>query len=318
MAVGAGTDGTARGAAVRWNGKKWSHLNNIDAEGDYLTHVSCTSAKFCAAVDTVGNVLTWNGVVWSAPVPVGNSVMTAIACSSSSFCVAGDGFGAIFMYKNKIWRTAPAITGATPITSISCHTSKFCVAAGENSEGFAATWNGTKWSAMTHIDNEQTQSVSCPTTTYCVAVDDKGYDTVYNGKAWAPVRRIVEPIFFKSVSCPTIRFCMTVTADGTGLAYWTPLPKPTIALTDNAKQIRHGQTLIFTVKLTGRGRTPSGTVTWALAGPGAPTCHPSTLKLGTATCRIRNARHGRYTATAHYSGDPWYRPATAVDHAGVG
>jgi len=303
---------------MRWNGKKWSGLDNIDAVGVYLTSVSCTSAKFCVATDTAGNVLRWNGVLWSGPVSIDNSVLTAVDCATGAFCVAGDGYGNVFVYKNKIWQQAPAITGAVPIVSISCTTPKFCVAAGASNQGFAATWNGTTWSGMTHIDNEQTQSVSCPTTTYCVAVDDSGWDTVYNGKAWAPVQPISELVLFKSVSCPTTRFCVTTAADNTGWTYWTPLPKPTIALTDNARKIKHGQTLVFTVRLSGKGRTPTGTVTWTLAGPGSPTCHPTKLTLGRATCAVKNARRGKYSATAHYSGDPWYRPATAVVHAAVG
>ena len=111
---------------------------------------------------------------------------------------------------------------------------------------------------------------------------------------------------------------MTTAADTTGWAYWTPLPKPTIVLTDNARKIKHGQTLVFTVRLSSKGRTPTGTVRWTLTGPGSPACHPTKLKLGRATCDIKNARRGNYTATAHYSGNPWYRPVSIVDRAAVG
>jgi hypothetical protein len=71
MAVGFGV--TSRGGAVRWNGRKWSHVMAVDTLDNFPTAVSCTSARFCLAADSAGNVLTWNGVVWSAPVSVGDS-----------------------------------------------------------------------------------------------------------------------------------------------------------------------------------------------------------------------------------------------------
>jgi hypothetical protein len=37
-------------------------------------------------------------------------------------------------------------------------------------------WNGTAWSAGTLIDNGHAlTSISCPTATYCVAVDRSGH-----------------------------------------------------------------------------------------------------------------------------------------------
>jgi hypothetical protein len=318
MAVGKGGDGLAHGAAIWWNGKKWSALHNVDtASGVYLTSVSCSSATFCVAGDTQGNVLTWDGVAWSEPVSIDHSQLSTMACPSRAFCATGDSFGRIYMYRNGTWQQAPPITGASLVRSISCSSPKFCAALSLTSQSYAAIWNGSKWTAMKHIDVELTTSVTCPQKNYCVAVDDHGWDTVYNGKSWSKVHRISELLQLYSVSCATKRFCVTTAADSTGYAYWTPLPKPRIVLVDNARRIDHGQTLVFTVTLTGKGRTPTGTVTWTLKGPGTPSCQPSKLKSGKATCKVPNAPRGRYTATAYYSGDPWFRPARAVDHATV-
>jgi len=224
MAVGATTDGFERGGAARWNGKKWSHPVSVGAtNGVYLNAVSCTSAKFCLAADVAGGVVKWNGRGWSGPVAVGDSVLTAIECASRKFCVTGDGFGVLWMYKKGIWHQTPPITGFSDITSISCHTRTFCMAADGLGQGFVSKWNGRRWSAMKHIDNEATQAVSCPTTTYCVATDDQGFDVVYNGRRWSRMQRIAELFLFKSVSCPTKRFCVTTTSNAGG-AWWTPLP----------------------------------------------------------------------------------------------
>ena len=43
-------------------GLSWSGAyHSITYNGDYLTSVSCTSASFCAAVDSQGFAYNWNG-----------------------------------------------------------------------------------------------------------------------------------------------------------------------------------------------------------------------------------------------------------------
>ena len=67
--------------------------------------VSCPASDFCAAVDGAsGNVVTFNGSDWSAPVNIdskaANSVngpvlifLMSVSCRSAMFCVAGDSIG---------------------------------------------------------------------------------------------------------------------------------------------------------------------------------------------------------------------------------
>lgn len=63
-------------------------------------------------------------------------------------------------------------------------------------------------------------SVSCPTTTFCVAAGGStdGYVQTYNGATWSAPHDIdAASNGFDSVSCPTASFCMAV--DGSGDAY---------------------------------------------------------------------------------------------------
>jgi hypothetical protein len=52
--------------------------------------------------------------------------------------------------------------------------------------GNALTYDGTSWSSPDSIDAaNQIISVSCPTTSFCVAVDSVGNVFTYNGSSWS-------------------------------------------------------------------------------------------------------------------------------------
>jgi hypothetical protein len=71
--------------------------------------VSCPASDFCAAVDGAGgNVVTFNGRTWSAPVNIdakaARSVnqpvlifLMSVSCPSAALCVAGDTSGDAFV-----------------------------------------------------------------------------------------------------------------------------------------------------------------------------------------------------------------------------
>jgi hypothetical protein len=71
--------------------------------------VSCPTSKFCAAVDgNDGNVVTFDGTSWTAPVNIdaeaANSdrkpiliFLMSVSCVSAAFCVAGDSSGDAFV-----------------------------------------------------------------------------------------------------------------------------------------------------------------------------------------------------------------------------
>jgi hypothetical protein len=105
----------------------------------------------------------------------------------------------------------------------------------------ALTWNGTGWSATAISCPDSTtasagdcttagpfadpragvlDSVSCPTASFCAAVDGTGYTFTWNGTSWSrPVWSATSPAdpgggALTSVSCPTARFCVAVDGDG--------------------------------------------------------------------------------------------------------
>jgi hypothetical protein len=69
------------------------------------------------------------------------------------------------------WTQAGSMTSA--LTAVSCVTTSMCAVT--QGIGDAYTWNGTTWSDPVLVSPNQYASfmdISCPTTTFCVAVDD--------------------------------------------------------------------------------------------------------------------------------------------------
>ena len=84
---------------------------------------------------------------------------------------------------------------------------------------------GQAWTPGTAVDErESLDAVSCPTATFCVAVDTGGSVVQWNGSAWTSPHQVVPAAsdyqgIGTSVSCPTAQFCMVVNADGDYATY---------------------------------------------------------------------------------------------------
>jgi len=220
----ASASGTAPRAAwvLTWSQPK---LTGVTSEAD-ITSVSCPSKTFCAAVDDLGQALTFNGTRWSAPVAVGTggSPLTSVSCPSARFCVAVAEVVDVSYYNGRTW-SAPQPPGDffELLGSVSCTSSTFCVAL-DDASGSAIRYNGTNWSASVIIDGKVGRSaVSCASSTFCVAVDANGQASTYNGRTWSAPSLIGEAL--TAVSCPTAKFCAAVDDSGSIVGYnrktWT-------------------------------------------------------------------------------------------------
>ena len=71
-------------------------------------------------------------------------------------------------------------------------------------EATAASAQGT-WSSPKTIDaGDALSSVTCPSTSFCAAVDDEGNSLTYNGSSWSAPSYIDHTTnFLDSVSCPS-------------------------------------------------------------------------------------------------------------------
>ena len=74
---------------------------------------------------------------------------------------------------------------------------------------------GPSWSSPVKVFTEPSpggyglQSLSCPSASFCVAVDDEKSAVMFEGSSWGSALNI-EGVFLKSVSCPSESFCAAV------------------------------------------------------------------------------------------------------------
>ena len=116
---------------------------------------------------------------------------------------------------------AAAVSLAAPASSESVAASSMATAQVPSSV-VAATTADPVWSApVTAVpDRGQPSDVSCPTTTWCMAVDLSGQALTFNGRAWSTPRKVFPKAPGQpqaAVSCPTTSFCLAVSAYGYGV-----------------------------------------------------------------------------------------------------
>jgi hypothetical protein len=76
-----------------------------------------------------------------------------------------------------------------------------------------------QWSAPIPVDSSPLVSVSCPSDSFCVAVDSAGNALTFDGAGWSAPSRIDGTVPLSSVSCPSASFCVAVDSAGNALTF---------------------------------------------------------------------------------------------------
>jgi hypothetical protein len=204
--------------------------------------------------------MRFDGRSWSRPVSIdassadelsayGLNGLTGVSCATDTFCMGVDQDGRSFVYHGTNWSQAkyvepPSIitktlgTRKAGIVGVSCPTSSFCAAV--TVLGGAVTFNGSTWSIKgkawstrhvleparlvgqaTGFGFPSIADVSCPSSTFCVAVSAVGDASTFNGRSWSSPNPIDSESVttgngsgLTAVSCSSSTFCVAV--DGSG------------------------------------------------------------------------------------------------------
>lgn len=202
------------GRVVRWTGTSWTAPVVVDG-GRTLTAVSCTAAG-CRAGDVEGGVIAFDQGAWSGPTAVLATTVDAVSCASTTSCVAvGSGSGAVF--GNGTWAPATHILAEGSIADVSCATSASCVAVNGNA---STRYDGANWTTPITVDPRGTGhlgSVSCPTSTFCAAVDSGGYVTTFDGTTWSTPVSL--GVVVDRLSCGSTSLCVALGSSGSIARY---------------------------------------------------------------------------------------------------
>jgi hypothetical protein len=222
--------------------------DNIDL-GHHLIAVSCVSGTRCSTVDDHGSEVTFDpsaGTVVGGQANTidGTVALTAVTCQPGAtdtqqctavdsaghqvtFVVAGDG---------SVTTTSSAIDGSTALSSVSCPATTLCTAV--DGGGFEITFTpstGAIVGSATSIDTlppppvnngagVALDSVSCPSTSQCVAVDALGNEVTFSPSATpAPsVHDIDGSTFLASLICPPgATSCVATDNHGRAISFTT-------------------------------------------------------------------------------------------------
>ena len=236
------------GRSLDFNGESWTVPVAIGSGDVEANGISCVASGFCGAIlDQNAYLVTYSGHRWSAPVSPGTSGydFNAISCATGDFCVAvGDSLGNATVWNGDTWGSLQPADPGGNLSAVSCPKPNFCAAvnldddtANPTSAG-AVTFDGSRWSTSVAMPDGfgDGQGISCTSSKFCVAIDNAGEASVYNGTRFVSAMPIdtanintsdgAVPGQTTAVSCVTTKFCVVVDSNGNALTFdgsdWSP------------------------------------------------------------------------------------------------
>jgi hypothetical protein len=214
---------------------KWSIAQAPQVGHGFSGGLSCPTADFCVAAVSLTStgppsggedgLVQFDRGVWSAPTVEGTFAggFVSTSCANRSFCMAAATNGVWTSWDGTRWGPPGLLKAAEHVypPTLACTSESFCLisygdstgATGQRSTAYA-TWNGQRWSSFRVLSQIGLTSVSCTTTTFCMAVGSGSSGDValmWDGASWSlPMPLKSSSLGLGSISCPTTRFCMAV------------------------------------------------------------------------------------------------------------
>ena len=172
-----------------FNGSAWQPPATIPAAQGF-TAIDCTGPTFCITIDGEGNSFEFDGSGWSGNLGAWGAA-NQISCVSPSFCVAAEGGPSV--WNGHTWTQPNDADTAGQLNSVSCASTSFCVAGGqqrrrpdlERPRPSPRRLSIATEPPLTGTDASGLTAVSCPTPTFCRAVDSIGRVFGWNGTTWS-------------------------------------------------------------------------------------------------------------------------------------
>ncbi len=228
--------------------------------------------------------------------------------------------------------TVPGVAAAAPEASVDARpaVAPAVAAASAPAASTPPTW-GSPVAAIP--DRGQPSDVSCPTSSWCMAVDLSGRVMTFNGSSWSAPKVVFPRVAdrnpdVRAVSCPTTSFCLAVSGHGYGVyrgGAWTVVSSPLAPFkaVDCYSATRCG--IVRGEPYSGRSTTMWNgaslstpvTTPWAarvdaIACPSATVCHAIGLEPQGGAIALRTSGSGW---VASYLGKAWWNTTTDLSCA---
>lgn len=173
-------------------------------QGLTLSNIDCLSADFCKAVFDGDSIIGWDGTQWVIEFlePATATGHLALACASENLCKAVGPDGLVLSWNGQNWAAEDSTTSAD-LTAVVCPSTTLCKAVGAQTS--ILSWDGTTWAAETTSSANNFVGIDCPSTVLCKATTSAEVHT-WDGTVWT----METPVGFTDVSCPTTTFCLAV------------------------------------------------------------------------------------------------------------
>lgn len=204
-----------------YNGAGWSttYTDTVyrcsGCTGPVMSAIQCLSASLCHALDNQGDFLTYDGTEWTSDYVNSDLYWGSLSCPTASFCIAGDAYGNVWSFNGTSWSgptpidshgTVPGGDQVFPDSLIGISCPSTSFCAAVDASGYVMTYDGTSWSTPEEVAPSILGAVSCPTATFCAAGDSTGGIVMYNGSAWTV--KNIDTTAIPALSCASPSFCL--------------------------------------------------------------------------------------------------------------
>jgi hypothetical protein len=153
-----------------------------------------------------------------------NSALNTVSCSAPSYCVTGGLDLVVQDHAVQLDLSTQLSPNTDEIAAISCaRNSTFCAVTDDS--GGAYTLSGETLSARTQVAADGFDAVSCPTSSFCMAIDGTGDTFKYSGGSWSSTGTrgsLPSDTSDLQVSCASAGFCLAaLPGSGSDESYYT-------------------------------------------------------------------------------------------------
>lgn len=202
------TDGKAW---TTFDGSTWSAAHHLTNGPSYLEGLSCASADYCLLAGDYW-AAEWRPTGWTAlPTTSTEQVLSNPTCIAAKDCLIDAQYDHLRRWDGSAVRRLPTPPVEAGRSAHACLPGWGCVFVDDAGHQYA--WAQTHaWSQARNLVPAQgyLTSVSCASTTWCLAVDDKGNAFTWQGSGWSAPRRIDPFGSLASVACVSRSFCVAV------------------------------------------------------------------------------------------------------------
>jgi len=182
-----------------------------------LENADCWDAAHCLALDVTGHYLTWDGAAWSSPTAYrATQDWPTVSCSGPARCEILDHQGRLYDVVDGSLAADRSVDPFRGITRLLSCPSTD-FCLGVDQSGFSVTRVGASWSDPQ--PGALTGALSCASATFCVSASGSEIRS-WDGAEWSASEPVPGTGTVLQVECPTNTFCL-VLSGGTPLE-WQP------------------------------------------------------------------------------------------------